>query len=76
MLNYQTLNNIHTALESYDRKYVKCSQITKVREEKHYKHNELLDIYLKLEAKYNERKQKQQTFSSFVSENINKLDEL
>jgi len=71
-----TLRNIHAILEGYDRKRVKCSQIRQVREEKHYKHNELFDIYLKLAAKYNEEEQEKRTFSSFIEEYKDKFDEL
>ncbi len=70
------LKKIHAALEEYDRKYVKCNQLTRVREEKHYNHHEILDIYLKLAAKYNEREDKQRTFGSIIEEYKKKLDEL
>ena len=76
MLNQMILKNIHTVLEGYDRKLVKCKQIRQVREEKHYEHKELLDIYLKLAAKYNAQVPKQKTFSAFVEEYKDKLDEL
>lgn len=76
MLNYMVLQNIHSALESYDRKYTKCQQITKVREEKHYKRKEIIDIYFKLAAKYNRRTDKSKSFESFICEYKDKLDKL
>ena len=70
------LKNIHAVLEGYDRKLVKCKQIRQVREEKHYEHKDLLDIYLKLAAKYNARTNKNKSFSSLIEEYKDKLDEL
>jgi len=70
------LRKIHAALEEYDRKYVKCNQITKIREEKHYKRKEIISFYLKLAGKYNRRADKNKTFENFIEEYKNKLEEL
>ena len=76
MLNQAVLKDIHNVLESYDRKYVRCSQIKQVREEKHYTHKEILDIYQELAVKYNKREQEKQTFDLFIWDNSDKFDRL
>ena len=73
MLNQSTIKAIHAILEGYDRKFEKYER---ARQGKHYKHNELLDIYLKLAAKHNEQEPKQTAFHHFVNEYNNNFDGL